>query len=95
MAQGTPVVTSAGTSTEELARDAGLLVDPRDPASIAAALRRVLREPALATELREAGTRRAAEYTGARSADLVLAAYEEVRPRRAAGVRSVAAVPRA
>lgn len=92
MAQGTPVVTSAGTSTEELAQDAGLLVDPRDPGSIAAALQRVLREPSLARELREAGARRAAEYTGERSADLVLAAYEEVRSRRAAGVRSVAAV---
>jgi glycosyltransferase involved in cell wall biosynthesis len=81
MAQGTPVITSAGTSTEELARDAGLLVDPRDPGAIAAALRRVLSDPSLAAELREAGARRAAEYTGERNADLVLAAYEEARAR--------------
>lgn len=78
MAQGTPVVTSRGTSTEELAEDAGVLVDPRDPADIARGLERVLREPALARELREAGPKRAAEYTWARSADLVVAAYEEV-----------------
>ena len=43
MAQGTPVVTSRGTSTEELVSDdAGLLVDPREPKEIAAALTRVL-----------------------------------------------------
>jgi glycosyltransferase involved in cell wall biosynthesis len=85
MAQGTPVVTSRGTSTEELARDAGVLVDPRDPADIARGLDRVLREAALARELREAGPRRAAEYTWARSAGLVAAAYEEVTPRRGGG----------
>src|SRR4051812_32805664 len=47
MAQGTPVVTSRGTSTEELGRDAALLVDPEDARAIRAALERVLREPAL------------------------------------------------
>jgi glycosyltransferase involved in cell wall biosynthesis len=85
MSQGTPVVTSRGTSTEELAQDAGVLVDPHDPADIARGLERVLREPSLARELREAGPRRAAEYTWERTAELVRAAYEEIRPRRAAG----------
>ncbi|MGH2997181.1 MAG: glycosyltransferase family 4 protein, partial [Gaiellaceae bacterium] len=86
MAQGTPVVTSAGTSTEELARGAAVLVDPQDHRSIGNGIERVLREPALARELREAGPRRAAEYTWARSAELVAAAYEEVRSRPARGV---------
>jgi glycosyltransferase involved in cell wall biosynthesis len=95
MAQGTPVVTSRGTSTEELAHDAGVLVDPRDPGDIARGLERVLREPALARELREAGPRRAAEYTWARTAELVRTAYEDVRPRPAADARSGAAAPRA
>ncbi len=78
MVQGTPVVTSAGTSTAELAGDAGLLVDPRDPAGIAAALERVLTDETLAEQLRRAGPARAAEYTWARSAQLVKDAYFEV-----------------
>ena len=72
MAQGTPVVTSRGTSTEELARDgAGVLVDPRDPRSIADGIERALADDGT---LAEAGPKRAAEYTWARSADLALAA---------------------
>jgi alpha-1,3-rhamnosyl/mannosyltransferase len=78
MAQGTPVVTSRGTSTEELVSGgAGLLVDPRQPEEIAAALGRVLGDPALGTQLSEAGLRRAADYTWARTAELVERAYEE------------------
>lgn len=80
MAQGTPVVTSLGTSTEELARDAGVLVDPRDTDSIAAGIEQALRDDGA---LAAAGRARAAEYTWSRTADLVLDAYESVRPRRA------------
>jgi glycosyltransferase involved in cell wall biosynthesis len=78
MAQGTPVVTSAGTSTAELAGDAGLLVDPRDSDAIADALRRVLGDTALAERLRNAGPARAGAYTWARSAGLVRDAYRSV-----------------
>ncbi|MGH2735361.1 MAG: glycosyltransferase family 4 protein [Actinomycetota bacterium] len=78
MAQGTPVITSRGTSTEELARDAGLLVDPNDPGDIAGAITRVLEDPLLAQQLRDAGRRRAREYSWTRSAALTVAAYQEV-----------------
>jgi glycosyltransferase involved in cell wall biosynthesis len=78
MAQGTPVVTSAGTSTAELAGDAALLVDPRDSEAIADALDRVLSDGALAERLRRAGPARAAVYTWARTARLVKDAYREV-----------------
>jgi glycosyltransferase involved in cell wall biosynthesis len=78
MAQGTPVVTSAGTSTEEVAGGAGLLVDARDPAAVAAALARVLEDPALAARLASAGRARAAELTWSRTAALTLAAYREL-----------------
>jgi glycosyltransferase involved in cell wall biosynthesis len=81
MAQGTPVVTSEGTSTAELAADAGLLVDPRDPAAIAAALHRVLSDDHFGERLRSAGRARAAEYTWARTAQLVTEAYVELVPR--------------
>ena len=70
--------TNVGTSTEELAGDAALLVDPRDPTAIAAALERLLTDEELAARLRDAGPARAAEYTWARSAQLVGEAYRAV-----------------
>ena len=78
MAQETPVVTSAGTSTEELAGDAGELVDPRDVDSITAGMKRVLDDPEYAQKLASAGRARAAEYSWSRTASLLLDAYREV-----------------
>ena len=78
MAQGTPVVTSRGTSTEELARDAGVLVDPRDAESIAQGIRSVLEDQLLAKELGIAGRTRASEYTWERTAKVTAAAYARV-----------------
>jgi len=40
MACGTPVVTSSGGATEEIADGAAVLVDPRDPTSIADGIER-------------------------------------------------------
>jgi glycosyltransferase involved in cell wall biosynthesis len=78
MGQGTPVVTSLGTSTEELAAGgAGLLVDPRRPDAIAEALGRILDDTRLAAQLTGTGLRRAAEYTWERTAALVASAYVE------------------
>jgi glycosyltransferase involved in cell wall biosynthesis len=78
MAQGTPVVTSRGTSTAEVSGNAGLLVEPLDSAEIAAALQRLLTDQALAERLRRAGPARAAEYTWERTARLVKEAYREL-----------------
>lgn len=78
MAQGTPVVTSAGTSTEELAGDAGILVDPLDAGAIAQGLRSVLEDEDLAARLREAGRARAATYTWSRTARSLVDVYREV-----------------
>jgi glycosyltransferase involved in cell wall biosynthesis len=78
MAQGTPVVTSLGTSTEELvAGGAGIAVDPRDPERIAEALATVLDDDAVAQRLATAGRARAAEYTWERTADSTVAAYAD------------------
>jgi glycosyltransferase involved in cell wall biosynthesis len=78
LAAGAPVVTSAGTATEELvAGGAGLAVDPRDADAIAGALRSVLDDDDLAQRLRRAGRARAAETTWATTADLTIAAYKE------------------
>ncbi|HEV2754719.1 MAG TPA: glycosyltransferase family 1 protein [Actinomycetota bacterium] len=78
MAQGTPVVTSAGTSTEELAEGAGVLVDPRDPSSIAAGLSEVLGDPQRRQDLAAAGLERAAQYTWERTGRMLVETYEEV-----------------
>jgi glycosyltransferase involved in cell wall biosynthesis len=78
MAQGTPVVTSKRTSTEELARDAGVLVDPTDPDDIARGIRSVIEDEGLARRLRDAGPRRSAVFTWERTAELMAACYEKV-----------------
>jgi glycosyltransferase involved in cell wall biosynthesis len=77
MANGAPVVTSAGTATEEVAGDAALLVDPTDVEAIGDAIRRLLDDRALAAELGSAARARASTYTWARSAELVAAIYAE------------------
>ena len=80
MAHGAPVVTSAGTATEEVAGDAALLVDPGDHGSITVALASILDDPALAGELRSRGRARAATFTWERTAALTAQAYAEVAP---------------
>ena len=77
MAQGAPVVTSSGTSTEEVAGDAAVLVDPLDVGSIADGLRRVLDDAAAAADLGERARARAATFTWSRCADGHVAAYRE------------------
>ncbi|MGH2748884.1 MAG: glycosyltransferase family 4 protein [Actinomycetota bacterium] len=78
MAQRTPVVTSRGTSTEELARDAGVLVDPYDSVAIADGISRLLDDAGFRERVVDAGTERVAQYPWTRTAELVGRAYAEV-----------------
>jgi glycosyltransferase involved in cell wall biosynthesis len=75
MAHGTPVVTSLGTSTEEVAGDAAVLVDPRDPRAIAAGIRRALADDG---SLVAAGRERAALRSWDATAALVETVYSDV-----------------
>ena len=68
MALGVPVVTSHGGALAETAGEAALLVDPRGPADIARAIRRVATEDALCAALAAAGRRNAARFAPARFA---------------------------
>jgi glycosyltransferase involved in cell wall biosynthesis len=77
MAQGTPVVTSAGGATEEVADEAAVLIDPLDVGSIARGIERLLEDEALAHELGAAGRERARTFTWERSAELAAAVYAE------------------
>jgi glycosyltransferase involved in cell wall biosynthesis len=63
MACGTPVVAAGVSSIPEVVGDAGVLVDPLDPASIAAGLCRILTEDGLAKDLRQRGLERAALFS--------------------------------
>jgi glycosyltransferase involved in cell wall biosynthesis len=72
MACGTPVVTSRGTATEEVAGGAAVLVDPLDPAAIAAG---IAEAESRRGELVPLGLARAAEFTWERAADAVEALW--------------------
>lgn len=69
MACGTPVLTSNVSATAEVAGDAALLVDPGSVDDIRHGLWRLLAEPLLRAQLRDAGRARAAEFSWARAAD--------------------------
>ena len=73
--QGTAVVTSRDTSTEEVAGGAAVLVDPFDVDSIAAGLVEAIDRR---IELAPPGRRRAGELSWAIAADRTLAVYREV-----------------
>jgi glycosyltransferase involved in cell wall biosynthesis len=80
MACGCPVVTSDTSAMPETAGDAALLSDPRDPASIAAAIVRACGSDE--AELRRRGPRRAAEFTWAVTGQRTLEVYREVHRAR-------------
>ncbi|MBN2303162.1 MAG: glycosyltransferase family 4 protein, partial [Anaerolineae bacterium] len=78
MACGTPPIVADRSSLPEVTGEAGLLVDPDDPAHIADAIRRILENSALRTQLRAAGLARAATFTWRRTAETVLQTYRHV-----------------
>ena len=84
LACGTPTVTSAAASLPEVVGDAAILAAPADPDALAAALARVLADPALRATLRDRGLRRASGFTWARVAAATRAVYDEVLARRVA-----------
>ncbi|HEY2372470.1 MAG TPA: glycosyltransferase family 1 protein [Gaiellaceae bacterium] len=75
MACGTPVVTSRGGATEEVAGGAAVLVDPLDSTDIAAGIERAGREH---ESLRASGLARAHGFTWDETARRTRAVYEEV-----------------
>lgn len=66
MTVGTPVVTSVGSSMAEICGDAGVLINPLDPAAIAAGLARAIGPERAA--LAAAASARAADFTWAEAA---------------------------
>jgi len=77
MALGVPVVCADAASLPEVVGDAALLFPPGDAAALAAALSRVLDDPALRERLSQAGRERATQFTWQRTAAATVAAYRE------------------
>jgi glycosyltransferase involved in cell wall biosynthesis len=76
MACGTPVVTSAGGATAEVAGGAAALVDPLDVESIAAGIRAAVERR---EEFREAGLARAAAFHWKTAAKATVDVYREAK----------------
>ena len=75
MACGCPVITSDATSLPEVVGDAGLMVGPRDVAGFAEAIRRVITDLALRTDLSARGLARSALFTWDKTAHCYLDAF--------------------
>lgn len=78
MACGCPVIASNASSLPEVVGDAGLLVDPVDVAALADAIVRLLADPALRSDLRVRGQRRAALFSWDTCAEQTHAVYRQV-----------------
>jgi glycosyltransferase involved in cell wall biosynthesis len=78
MACGTPVITSFGSSLEEIATGAAILVDPLSVASIAAAIETVANGEDVQRKLRQAGLTRAAQFSFRKMAEQTREVYRRV-----------------
>ena len=78
MALGAPALTSRGGATEEITGGAALLVDPRDVAALADAIRALDQQPGLRASLAAAGRRRAQAFSPEAHAARLGALYARV-----------------
>ncbi len=79
MACGTPVITSRGSSSEEIARDAALLVDPKNINEIAGAMQKITNDGSLRDSLVRAGNGRVAQFSWSKAAKELLKVIENTR----------------
>lgn len=76
MSSETPVITSNVSSMPEVAGDAALLIDPKDPDSIAEGMRKIVVNPTLKEELIQKGKERINAFSWATTADHI---YQELK----------------
>lgn len=75
---GLPVVTSNVSSLPEVVGKAGVLVEPKDPKSIASGLQRILEHQNEAEELRDLAQKQAVKFSWEKAAKETLKVFEEV-----------------
>lgn len=78
MACGVPVVASRAGALPEVVEDAGLLFDPHSARELEDCLRKLLENEPLRRQLGQNGLRRAAQFSWRRSAQNLLAVFEEL-----------------
>jgi glycosyltransferase involved in cell wall biosynthesis len=76
MSAGVPVVVSKRGSLPEVVGEAGLLIDPDDPESLAGAMARIVGDAALRAACSERGLERARQFSWTQTAREVRRAYE-------------------
>lgn len=88
MCCGTPAIAARSSSLPEVAGDAAILLDPDDEAAWLAALRSVLQDRSRAAGLRDAGIKRATQFSWERTAALTAAVYRQTLGARQGTVGS-------
>ena len=83
MTVGVPVVATSRGALPEVVGDAGLLVEPGDAEAFAAALERVVTDPALASRLGDAGRERATRFSWRATAEAAREAYRRAIEHKA------------
>ena len=78
MAAALPVIAGSGGALPETVGDAGLVVDPAEPAELAEATLRILEDRTAREELARRGVERAAGFTWRRAAEATLDVYRRV-----------------
>lgn len=78
MTLGKPIVAARASAAPEVVGEAGLLVEPEDPAAFAEGIRLLLRDEALRAEYGQRGRARAPQFTVARMIDGYEAAIQRV-----------------
>lgn len=78
MTCGAPFIGSDRGSIPEVAGNAGLIVDAEDDATLAHHLQTLLTNPAEQERLRQLGYTRSAQFSWRRTAEGILACYEQV-----------------
>lgn len=82
MSVGTPVITSALSSLPEVVADAALLIDPYNPAEIAAAIVKIQTDPMLRTTLIRRGWQRVQKFSWDKTAQGTFEVLAEAARRR-------------
>lgn len=82
MSCGVPVVTSNVSSLPEIAGEAGFLVDPRQPETIARGIAAVLSDLQLQEQMQAKGYRQAQKFSWQRTAEETYRVYQEVYENR-------------